>query len=296
MINRSRSAVFVSLLAAFAAGCGRIGYDARDSGTSSSMDAALDAMPDRDGRAHEERTPMPDAEPMPCMAGRTRCGDECVDLRNDNRFCASCMTGCPIGTNCVDARCVPATNAPAGSECMDRATCGMAGFAPAVCIGSLQGWANGHCSNYCRSPADCLANEACVDAVIAKIAPHPDARGLCFVRCDTPGQRGACNAGYTCTMQRDGVAVCTASCEVHPSTCGANACNAVTGQCERCTTPAECAGGGACEAGVCRCTAMTECGLWSVCNERSGRCGCSNDFYCATGMRCDLASGLCVTR
>jgi hypothetical protein len=287
----ARSISLVALVSLTA--CGRIGYDARDAATTPTMDGGADARADLDGDMQDGRMPMPDADPMQCPRDLVRCGDQCVNLRNDNRYCASCSTGCPIGSNCVDAACVPATNAPAGTECMDSETCGMAGFAPAVCLGSLQGWPNGHCTNYCRSPADCLATEHCVDVASAHLARHPEAQGACYMRCNTPGQRAGCNPGYTCTRQRDGFAVCTAGCESSDAICGANACDEVTGQCFACMVSAQCRGGGACEGETCRCTATTDCGLFARCDVGTGRCGCANDLFCAMGMRCNPMTGEC---
>ncbi len=291
----ARSISLVALVSLTA--CGRIGYDARDAATTPTMDGGADARADLDGQMQDGRMPMPDADPMPCMGGRSRCGERCVDLRTDNASCGSCSNMCPSGAQCVDSACVPRTNAPAGTECTESAECGSTSFGPSLCLTSVQGWPTGHCTNFCRTPSDCLSTEACVDVPSARVARPPEAQGMCFVRCDTPGQIGSCRSGYTCTMQRDGFAVCTPTCVAYAGTCGANRCDPVTGQCLPCATLADCRENSAtCDAPGCRCTAATDCGLWGSCNARSGRCGCANDFFCNAERRCDLGSGLCVPR
>jgi hypothetical protein len=41
----------------------------------------------------------------PCPEGLTRCGANCVDLRQDRGFCGRCDRACPTGTACMVGHC-----------------------------------------------------------------------------------------------------------------------------------------------------------------------------------------------
>src|SRR5689334_22913986 len=68
---------------------------------------------------------------LPCGAGRTACGDACVDTAMDPLHCGACFTRCAAGEACASGKCVAG-----GSSCShlcngvcttlesDRANCG----------------------------------------------------------------------------------------------------------------------------------------------------------------------------
>lgn len=287
-------------LACVSSACGRIGYDPLDARQGVMQDSAvvedgptrgeLDATPDVEG---DGRMPPPDTGMMGCPMGRTRCGSTpCVDLSRDNRHCGTCGFGCSPDSTCENGACVARTNAVAGAECTSSDECGRNPIASGFCLTTVGGWANGYCSFHCRTNADCQMGEACIVEPLAHVAPFSDATGVCLQRCLAPGMRAGCNTNATCAM-RGADAVCVAGCEATAATCGGNACNVVTGQCTPCSGPGDCRGGGACNAGVCACTATTDCGLGSQCILATGRCGCANNLFCPDGMQCNTTTGEC---
>jgi hypothetical protein len=63
---------------------------------------------DQDTMAENDVQTTPDVM-QPCPPGRTRCGNECVDLRTSSMNCGRCGVACSSGgmpTNCMDGRCL----------------------------------------------------------------------------------------------------------------------------------------------------------------------------------------------
>jgi alpha-D-xyloside xylohydrolase len=65
------------------------------------------------------------AEPSPCGANQTQCGDSCVDLDSSNAHCGSCDTACMPGETCVAGICT--SSGTAGSSTGSGATGGDTG-------------------------------------------------------------------------------------------------------------------------------------------------------------------------
>lgn len=295
-----RSLSLCSSLVLWLCACGRIGYDARDAKADGpeldggSMDARVEmdgALPDRPPPPDDDR-PMLDAEPMTCPIGTVACGRDCADFERDVRHCGSCSSTCAAGQVCRMGMCEVVARAAAESECMEPHECGAGPTGPGICLSASSGWANGYCSFFCRTAADCGMNESCVNEPTAHVMIPMGMNGICLRRCTTPGQRAGCNAGHTCAM-RGADNVCVSGCDMVNSACNGNECNLITGACVPCANPMQCSGAGACNMGQCSCTATTACGLFARCYTASGRCGCESDLFCGNGLRCNTATGEC---
>lgn len=289
-----------------ASACGRIGYDAREAGRSDgALDATgnLDSSSESDGgtsvddvapdrREREDARPMLDGEPMMCPMGTVQCGRDCADFQRDARHCGDCGTVCAVGQVCRMGSCATVARAPAGTSCTESDECGAGPNGPGFCLSGAAGWTGGYCSSFCRASAECAMNEVCLNEESAHVALPLGISGICLKRCTMPGQQAECESGQLCAT-RGADAVCVASCQATLSPCSGNACNLITGACVACADSSQCMGNGACNMGRCSCTAMTDCGLWSVCYPATGRCGCERDLFCPLGMRCNTATGDC---
>ncbi len=74
-----------------------------------------------------------------CGAGRTDCGGECVDLRNDPRNCGRCGNACAAGVQCQLGVCCGVGLDLCTDRCVDlqndSSNCGVCGF---TCTNGLQ--------------------------------------------------------------------------------------------------------------------------------------------------------------
>ena len=234
-----------------------------------------------------------------CSGARTLCGDECVDLQTDPRFCGSCDRSCDTGEVCAGGQC------SAGGDCREAPCTGFtycdqtSGDCLPGCDRDQQCGANEYCNTlghdcYCDwGFHDC--GGVCVDDGSAAHCgtscapcptdPHGDATcasGQCGVSCDVNF--------HLC----DGVCVS----DLAPEHCGARCAPCPTGP----------SGVPACVAGQCTlsCEAGTHlCGAACVTDDHVDHCGerctpCPEDLngaaVCAQGLcglSCDPGFHLC---
>ena len=249
--------------------------------------------------------------PTPCEPGRTICGDECVDVASDPRFCGGCDNACPNGTVCTAGRCIdPADCRVAGAGCQGFTYCDQA---------------VGNCVRGCAIDEQCGSDEVCnVDthecACVPNLTRCPPVIGNCVDvqtdlsycgDCDTFCPRNNVCDEATCVDLGD--------CRVNGVGCsGFSYCDEGSGDCVRgCLLDDQCGGANefcnteindcVCEDGFQRCPSMvgacidpqtdllhcggcdTSCATGEVCQEgvcydpdcRTNAMGCSGFTYCS---------------
>lgn len=223
-----------------------------------------------------------DAKKCVCRAGFTACqlpggGQQCFDLKTDERHCGDCATRCTAGEQtCSKGHCCPLaqptycgtgpttgvcvntqTNRNHCGRCGNRCTTGVANATP-VCR-------NGFCGFACNSGFTRCSGE-CID-----LRTTPTDCGACGKVCDSTNGTASCSNGF-----------CNITCDAGYANCDGD----VATGCEEHTAgdPAHCGGcfqacdpGQACLAGTCTtlgCTRDSPC---------QNQCPQSSDQDCACG-------------
>lgn len=164
--------------------------------------------------------------PKGCGSGQTLCGNECVDLETDPRFCGECLTACSSEEVCV------------GGQCVDPNDCRAE---PGRCNGFTYCDAStGDCLRGCAVDAQCGTDERC-DTELHECVCTGD-----LVRCplefgtcvDTSTDLAFCgDCTTTCPFNNvcsDGVCVDLGDCRTNGIGCtGFSFCDATTGNCVR---------------------------------------------------------------
>ncbi len=190
--------------------------------------------------------------PIPC----TQCGDQCVDLKTDERNCGGCGTTCSPGSVCADGICslvCPTGLTSCGSNCLDvrsdPANCGRCGVACA----RGEFCAAGSCTSTCPAPLT-VCGDTCVDTQTSATAC-----GNCMTQCSA---QEFCQGG-----------TCARRCAAPLTQCGTECVDPRSDSrfCGNCTTA--CAAGEVCSAG--RCSGTCGPGL-TVCAQPNGPAQCIN--------------------
>ncbi|HAA54013.1 MAG TPA: hypothetical protein DCE42_04625 [Myxococcales bacterium] len=259
-----------------------------------------------------------------CRTELTRCGQLCLNTRNDPNHCGKCDNKCPDKTFCAAGSCVSECPAETPTECgrscanvsRDLFHCGSCGNTckdGKECRGGTCVCPEGQieCNNQCIDPTyntahcgscgnTCKSGQVCAAGACLSSCPKNTPKtcyGGCFdtqrsrQHCGQCGQ--ACRVDQTCQAGQckcpEGKQECNGACvdvTVHPGHCGkcANACK----EGQQCTQ-------GSC-VGVCPSTTSTLCygGCFSTKNstQHCGKCGntCQNQQVC-TESKCACLQG-----
>ncbi len=226
-----------------------------------------------------------------CGPGLTRCGDHCVDLRNDRAHCGACGQECAEWADCVRGIC--------GLSCPEGQTdCG-------VCADLLTDPAHcGGCNATCDAGVACVAGSCGGDGGASCPDGQIDCGGGCTDLDADPANCGycgiACADGETCAA---GVCVAVGGCGGYSWICDGVCVDLITdaahcGACgAACAADEVCSGAGCVPAGGtvlvdCTTQGLTDCG--GVCVDvdsdvaNCGGCGVA----CAAGQSC--GGGVCV--
>ncbi|MCB9642807.1 MAG: hypothetical protein H6728_06985 [Myxococcales bacterium] len=214
-----------------------------------------------------------------CSSGQARCGEACVDLRQDDKNCGACGKICRSDEKCDKGfcilRCESGTQA-CGDACVDvlanNKHCGLCGKACA----SGEQCTSGQCVSTCPPNLPDVCDGTCVD--LQRDRTH----------CGKCGE--TCAAGRLCTGGRclcpQGQFLCGSFC-VDPMTS--------TSHCGDCKRP--CAEGQLCASGTCvpSCPAATPTVCLGGCiDTQSNRLHCGAcGRACGTGQRCVAGQCLC---
>lgn len=229
-----------------------------------------------------------------CPSGQLSCGGSCVTVATSSTHCGRCNNPCAAGQTCQAGTCSGAsTPARTGQACTSEMDCGTNPTGRGFCRSAGEGWSSGYCQYLCETNADCGAGGRCGLIEPTTVGGMMRNIGTCFTGCPSAGSRTGCRTGYVCLMAPEG-GVCVPACDASPSACGANRCDAASGQCLQCTGSADCNGGGACSGGTCSCTASTNCGTNRRCITSTGQCGCSSSASCPAGWTCTTSTGQCA--
>jgi hypothetical protein len=230
----------------------------------------------------------------PCAPPNLVCGGACIDATSSLVHCGRCNNACGAGQVCAGGACVtPTVTGTAGGPCVRDNDCGVGG----VCLAAGSGYVGGYCIYGCPANPDSRIILCAGDTGICVGDP---AAPSCYRGC-RPNVSGDCRSGYVCNnVTTDGsLGICLPNCNTNPGAiCGADLCNASTGECNAgCTTAGQCSTSSACTGGLCHCTAATNCGAGLRCIDpgtASARCGCASSAVCSAGRTCDTASGFCL--
>jgi hypothetical protein len=233
----------------------------------------------------------------PCAPPGLVCNGACVDATRDLANCGRCNNRCAAGQVCSAGACVtPTVTGMAGGACVRDSDCGAGG----ACLATGSGFTGGYCIYGC--PAGATAGDACAGGTGICLNAG-GAQLTCFRDC-TPGGAGECRSGYICLdVSTDGsIGICYPHCSVNPgAVCGAQRCDASTGECSGlCTAASQCSSGSTCNATsmTCQCTASTNCGTGFRCYPatatRGAACGCTSSAVCSAGRSCDTSTGTCI--
>ena len=153
-----------------------------------------------------------------CKNGKQDCGQECVDLGNNDRHCGACDTACASDEACCDGTCQDFQS--------DPANCGACGTA-------------------------CESNETCCDGACVDLYIDPENCGSCGRACGEfdPNCVGFCTGDGGCPAGADSCAgggniACAGNCACSQSTEGGTLCGDLTtpgAACGQCESSSDCA-------------------------------------------------------
>jgi len=218
----------------------------------------------------------------PCSVGVGACADTGL-MACDDQGGVECtaVEGQPSAETCgdlVDADCDGLLSN--GCGCGSDADC------------ELCNEAQGLCSWYCESSADCASGQYCNDAGVCTNGCTSDSQcpGACEEgRCVACDESADCPAGLSCSQ-----GACVALCASDADCSNGLLCDTEAGSCVACFQDSDC-GQGSCREGQCvvGCQNDGDCAP-GVCDETAGHCvTCTADADCGSG-RCDVATQACV--
>ena len=251
----------------------------------------------------------PETGVQPCVSGKDKCTDTCVDLQVSNLHCGECEAACSADQECISGECESKNPCAEGTSFCDDS-----------CVDTQTD--AGHCG---QCDAACTVVETCVAGKCTPPEGCPDGEISCGGTCIDPltaamycGAKADCeaaNAGFACAADEvctagvcelscaDGMVICGGACtdpKTNPDYCGASADCAGDNAGSVCAAPSSCIDGGcACADGQVLCdggcidakTSNAWCGAGADCLGENAGTVCGDDQSCTDGA-CKCAGGL----